>query len=280
MSMNGISRFSSLQFALSIRSLRPDAPIVSIRQMMSTAARDSTDCHAAFSLFPGRRRVFVEGRSCEAAVKLIPETQVAELAEVARQRRWAVTFLLLGWWHLAAFFACWSLTNIAHYNDSPGYLAIWVTEFLGMGLLFRLVGGARSQPVGPLEAIVQRIWLAYFVLAFNLGSLNTLRGHAMFEFFPAIATLASFAFIMMTVLVDGRFFLAVLVMFASGLLMAASFLNAFGIFAVAWWIVLEGIGGYLLLAERSSTHFFGGAGGSAKISAPTATSAPSAGTSS
>jgi hypothetical protein len=216
-------------------------------------------------------------------VKLIPESQVAELAEVARQRRWAVTFLLLGWWHLVAFLACWYLTNKVNYHHSPGYLAIWVTEFVGMGLLFRLVGGPRSTPVGPLEAIVQRVWLAYFVLAFNLGSLNTLRGHAMFEFFPAIATLASFAFIVLTVLVDGRYFLAVLVMFASGLLMAANFLHAFGIFAVAWWIVLEGIGGYLLVAERRATHFFsgaGGAGGSAKNSAPTATSAPSAGTSS
>jgi hypothetical protein len=214
-------------------------------------------------------------------VKLIAPSQIAEFAVVARQRRWGVTLLLLGWWHLVCFSACWYLTNIVQYNGSPGYLAIWFTELAGMGLLFRFVGGRRSIPVGPLEATVQRVWIAYFVLAFNLGSLNTLRGHAMFEFFPAIATLASFAFIVMTVLVDGRFFLAVLVMFASGLLMAANFLHAFGIFAVAWWIVLEGLGGYLVWSERRATaHFFGGAGGSAKVSASTATSAPSAGTSS
>jgi hypothetical protein len=208
-------------------------------------------------------------------VKLIPPSQIAEFADVARQRRWAVTFLLLGWWHLAAFAACWYLTNVVQYNGSPGYLAIWLTELAGMGFCFRLVGGRRSLPVGPLEATVQRIWIAYFVLAFNLGSLNTLRGHAMFEFFPAIATLASFAFILMTVLLDGRFFLAVLVMFASGLLMAASFLNAFGIFAVAWWIVLEGLGGALLWSERRAHSF----GGSARIVSSTATSAPAAGTS-
>jgi hypothetical protein len=89
---------------------------------------------------------------------------------------------------------------------------------------------------------VRRIWIAYFVLAFNLGSLNVLRGHALFEFFPAIASLASFAFIMMSVLLSGRFFAAVLVMFGSGLLMAAHLLHAFLIFALAWWLVLNTIG--------------------------------------
>jgi hypothetical protein len=81
---------------------------------------------------------------------------------------------------------------------------------------------------------------------FNLGTLNTLRGHRMFEFFPATGTLASFAFLVMTFAVSRRFFAAVVVMFTSGLLMAAYLLHADLVFALAWWLVLEGIGLRLL----------------------------------
>jgi hypothetical protein len=95
------------------------------------------------------------------------------------------------------------------------------------------------------------VWVAYFVLAFNLGSLNTLRGHTMFEFFPAIAPLASFAFLAMTFTVSRRFFGAVLVMFATGLLMAAFLLHAYLIFALAWWVVLNGVGLALCRGRRN-----------------------------
>src|SRR5207249_12034006 len=87
-----------------------------------------------------------------------------------------------------------------------------------------------------------RVWIAYFVLAFNLCSMNTLRGHKLFELFPAMASLASFAFLVMTFAVSRKFFAAVLVMFASGLLMSAYLLHAYLIFALAWWLVLNGIG--------------------------------------
>ena len=87
-----------------------------------------------------------------------------------------------------------------------------------------------------------RVWISYFLLAFNLGTMNTLRGSAMFELFPAMASLASFAFLVMTFAVNRWFFAAVLVMFASGLLMAANLLHSYLIFGLAWWLVLEGIG--------------------------------------
>ena len=50
-----------------------------------------------------------------------------------------------------------------------------------------------------------------------------------------MASLGSFAFLVMTFTVDGRFFAAVLAMFASGLLMAAWLDHAFLVFAVVWW---------------------------------------------
>jgi hypothetical protein len=177
---------------------------------------------------------------------LEPPTEAAtrHLARIADERRWDVALVLLGWWHLAAFGVCYYLTIAADYHGSAGYLLIWIGELAGTWLIFRGCGGPRGagQPVGPLEQLIRRVWLAYLVLAFNLGSLNTLRGHHLFEFFPAIASLASFALIVMSVTVDRRFLAAVVVMFASGLLMAACLLHAYLIFALAWWAILNGSG--------------------------------------
>jgi hypothetical protein len=184
-------------------------------------------------------------------VELSSPAQREHLAERARSRRWGLSLVLVGWLHLAAFSLCWSLTVFRHYHEAPGYLAIWLGEMLGMGLIFRLCGGpapAEEQP--PLQRFVVRVWVSYFLLAFNLASMNTLRGHAMFELFPATASLASFAFLVLTFAVDRRFFAAVLVMFAAGLLMAANLLHAYLIFALAWWLVLCGIG--LKLSRASS----------------------------
>jgi predicted membrane protein len=117
-------------------------------------------------------------------------------------------------------------------------------------LIFRVCGPRPADAAPPLARFVVRVWAAYFVLAFNLGTMNSLRGHALFELFPAMASLASFAFLVMTFAVSRRFFGAVLVMFASGLLMAATLLHAYLIFALAWWLVLNGIG-LELLARRA-----------------------------
>jgi len=177
---------------------------------------------------------------------LATQPQRDAFAQLARERRWGLVLLLVGWLHLVAFGACYYLTIVAHYHDLAGYLAIWLLELGGVWLLFRLCGGHRAQAIGTLERFVRRVWIAYFVLAFNLGTLNTLRGHQHFEFFPAIASLASFAFIMTAIVVDRRFFAAMLVMFASGLLMAAFHPHAYLIFALAWWLVLNAIGVLLL----------------------------------
>ncbi len=120
-----------------------------------------------------------------------------------------------------------------------------------MGLIFRLCGGPRSaEPSPPLARFLFRVWISYFALAFNLCSMNTLRGHRMFELFPAMASLASFGFLIMTFAVNRRFFAAVLVMFAAGLLMSAFLLHAYLIFGLAWWLVLNGIGSDAAVGPR------------------------------
>lgn len=178
------------------------------------------------------------------------DAELQRLALVARERRWGLALLLIGWLHLAAFGLCYYLTIARDYHEPAGYLAIWACELLGVGLIFRACGGRRTAPVSSAERFVVRVWATYFVLVFNLGTMNTLRGHKLFELFPATASLASFAFLVMTFAVSRQFFAAVLVMFASGLLMAAFLLHAYLIFAVAWWLALEGIGLCLWQANR------------------------------
>lgn len=171
----------------------------------------------------------------------------------AGRRRWDVAFLVQAWVHLGAFAACWFLT-VRNYHDSAGYLGIWVGELLAMAVVFRVCGGKRPPELvpGALERFVRRVWIAYFLLAFNLGSLNTLRGHALFEFFPAMASLGSFAFIVLMLVLHRDFFVAVVILFCSGLLMAAQLTHAYLIFALAWWLVLTGIGWRLRTLTRSS----------------------------
>ena len=178
--------------------------------------------------------------------------QHLQLKQLAARRNWGWALLLIRWLHLLAFSFCHFLTIVRDYHDATGYLMIWIGELLGMWLIFRVCGGPRlaEPPPMPLELFIRRVWIAYFLLAFNLGSMNTLRGNAMFEFFPAMASFASFAFIMMSIVVSWRFFSAVLVMFASGLLMAANLMHAYLIFALAWWLVLNGIGMNLLRKQR------------------------------
>ena len=176
--------------------------------------------------------------------------QREQLARLGRERHWGRSLVLVGWLHLLAFSLCYYLTVGADYHESSGYLAIWVGELLGMGLIFRVCGGRSTGDQTPLSRFIARVWIAYFLLAFNLGSMNALRGHELFELFPAMASLASFAFLVMTFAISRRFFAAVLVMFAAGLLMAAFLLHAYLIFAVAWWAVLQGVGWTLLVGGR------------------------------
>lgn len=182
-------------------------------------------------------------------IDLVAAAEKQALLERAHAGRLGPILVLVGWLHLLAFSFCYYLTIVQNYHGSVGYLAIWTSELCLTMLAFRRFGRRLTSRPPRLELFLRRVWIAYLFLAFNLGSLNTLRGHYLFEFFPAIASLASFAFLIMSVTISTRFFGAVLVMFASGLLMAAHLLHAFLIFALAWWLVLNAIGVTLWLEK-------------------------------
>jgi hypothetical protein len=179
--------------------------------------------------------------------ELSTPSQLEQLERLARLRNWGLSLILVGWWHLLAFSGCYYLTIVRTYHEPAGYLTIWLGELCGVWVIFRLCGGPRpSEPLPPLARLIVRVWANYFILAFNLATMNKLRGHYLFELSPAMASLASFAFLVMTFTVNRRFFWGVPVMFAAGLLMSAFLLHAYLVFALAWWLVLNGIGLSLL----------------------------------
>jgi hypothetical protein len=91
--------------------------------------------------------------------ELATPPQLEQLARLARQRRWGLSLVLVGWLHLLAFGLCYYLTIARDYHEPAGYLAVWVGELLGVGLVFRLCGGRRPAdlPPRPLERSVVRV---------------------------------------------------------------------------------------------------------------------------
>src|SRR5205085_1653102 len=82
-----------------------------------------------------------------------------QLAQLARQRNWGLSLLLVGWLHLLAFLSCHYLTIELRYLDAPGYVLIWSVELLGMWLIFLFCGGVRSAatPIQPLALLIRRM---------------------------------------------------------------------------------------------------------------------------
>src|SRR5438046_2116911 len=96
------------------------------------------------------------------------------LEQIAQKRNWGLSLLLVGWLHLLAFSFCHFLTVVQNYHESAGYLAVWLAEVFGIWLIFRICGRSRAADPRPqpLELFVRRVWITYFILAFNLGSMN------------------------------------------------------------------------------------------------------------
>jgi hypothetical protein len=73
--------------------------------------------------------------------ELIAQEQRQQLAQLALERNWGLSLVLVGWLHLAIFLTCYYLTIVRDYHGSFGYLTLWLGELAAMGLIFRVCGG-------------------------------------------------------------------------------------------------------------------------------------------
>jgi hypothetical protein len=87
-------------------------------------------------------------------------------------------------------------------------------------------------------------------LCLNVVMLNVLSGQPLFAFLPVLAVLSSFGFTVLTTVISRRFMIAGLMMFGTGLLMAAFPAYRFLIFGSGWLLILQSLAAVFFLKRR------------------------------
>ena len=170
---------------------------------------------------------------------------------VAAENQWLM-FMLLGWEHLATCAASYYLVEVERlqYPHRWPYAVLWLVQTavaLGTVLLFR--GRQRIEP-SPLQRLIQRVGLVFLALCCDVAVLNAVAGLPVFVFLPVLATLSSFAFLALGMLVSGRFLLAALAMFITGSLMARYPAYGFLLYGGSWLLILQTLSVILLVKRR------------------------------
>ncbi|HEV3259391.1 MAG TPA: hypothetical protein VG013_21170 [Gemmataceae bacterium] len=170
---------------------------------------------------------------------------------VAVENQWLM-FMLLGWEHLATCAASYYLVEVQRlqYPHRWPYALLWLVQTvvaLGTVLLFR--AKQRIEP-SPLQRLTQRVGLVFLALCCDVAVLNAAAGLPVFVFLPVLATLSSFAFLALSMLVSGRFLFAALTMFVTGSLMARYPTYGFLLYGGSWLLILQTLGVILFVKRR------------------------------
>ena len=154
--------------------------------------------------------------------------------------------MVVGWVHLATFGLCQALVDPKVISD-PRHAMLWVVDAAASLAVIRAIAGRGWYRDTPAALLIARLWGTYLILTFSLCTQNILSGWEHDWFKPPWATLASFGFAAMAWLIDFRFLVLAVQMYATGLLMVAFRRWNFLIFGVSWWVALEGLGVFLML---------------------------------
>jgi hypothetical protein len=178
---------------------------------------------------------------------------VAQLERTAaRENHWLI-YVLLGWEHLAACMASFYLVDVLGWRYHPKRwpnLVVWLAWVVLAGITVHLVRVRSQEEESGLAPVIRRIWIVFFLLCGNVVGLNLISGLPVFLFLPVLATLSTFAFAVLTMLVSRGFLAASLTMFVTGLLIASFPAYGFLIYAGSWLLVLQTLGILLYLRKR------------------------------
>jgi hypothetical protein len=130
----------------------------------------------------------------------------------------------------------------------------------------RFIRGRPRFEESPLKKFVNFTWMAFILLCINIATLNSLAGLPVFVFLPAMATLSSFAFAVLSSILSRKLLIASLAMFGTGILMAAFPALGFLIYGFGWLTVLQSLGIVFYLRRRQWLQAL-------QISGPAATAA-------
>jgi hypothetical protein len=169
----------------------------------------------------------------------------------ARENYWLI-YILVGWEHLAACVATYYLVEILGLQRPYRYpyLVVWLLWVLVAWGTIRLVRGHSASPSSPLVAQIKRTWTMFFLLCGNVIGLNVTAGLPVLVFLPVMATLGTFAFSFLAVVLSRKFLAASLVMFVTSLLIAWFPACGFLIYGGSWLLVLHVLGLILLRNKR------------------------------
>ena len=161
----------------------------------------------------------------------------------ARENYWLFC-TLLGWEHLATCGASYYLVEVARVQAPHRwvYVLLWFVQTVIALTTFRLVRGRSGDEDSPLQGLVGRVWVVFLLLCVNVAMLNAALGLPVFTLLPVLATLSSFAFLMLAALVSRRFAAAALVMWVTGMLMARFPAYGFLLYGSGWLVILQGLG--------------------------------------
>jgi hypothetical protein len=160
---------------------------------------------------------------------------------VAAGNRWAL-FVFLGWEHLAACAGSHYLLEVARVRERWPYALLWLGQVAVALSAFVLAQRWTRAEKSPLQRHVDRTWLVFLLLCWNVAILNVLAGQPVFAFLPVLATLSSFAFLVLASLLSRRFLAAALTLCATGGLIARFPAYGFLIYGAGWLVVLEALG--------------------------------------
>jgi hypothetical protein len=167
---------------------------------------------------------------------------------VALAGHW-ILYVFLGWEHLAACVASYYLQAAGVRLRWP-YALLWLIQ-TGVALGAVRLAQARGRVDGsPVQQLVNRTWIIFLLLCWNVAILNVLAGQPVFVFLPVLATLSSFAFLVLTSFLSRRFLPAALVMWVTAGLIARFPPYGFLLYGTAWLLVLETLGVVFFRKQR------------------------------
>jgi len=170
---------------------------------------------------------------------------------IALENHWLI-YTLLGWEHLATCMVSYFLVETAQlqYPHRWAYGVLWLVQILLAAATVKLIRGQPTIEESPYKPIINRLWLTFLILCCNVAGLNVIAGLPVFTFLPVLATLSSFAFLVLAGLLSRHFLFAALVMFVSGSFMARFPNIGFPIYGGSWLLVLQSLGIIFLVRRK------------------------------
>jgi hypothetical protein len=160
---------------------------------------------------------------------------------MAAGNHWAL-YVFLGWEHFLACAGSYYLLEVLRVRSPWPFALLWLGQVAVALSAVTLARVWTPAAKSPLRRHVDRTWLVFLLLCWNVAILNVLAGQPVFAFLPVLATLSSFAFLVLTSFLSRRFLAAALTLCATGGLIARFPAYGFLLYGAGWLVVLEALG--------------------------------------